>query len=52
VSAARYLVLYDGDSPVAEIRFQAVTIADFDASVDVAAQVFLVWVANVIWRQN
>lgn len=48
--------LFDGDSPVGSVTrkgfFQTETIADFANSVDLATQVFIVWMVNVLWQQD
>ena len=48
--------LFDGDLPVGSVTrkgfFQTETIADFPDSIDLATQVFIVWLANVLWQQD
>jgi hypothetical protein len=48
--------LFDGDSLVGSVErkgfFQTQTVAEFADAIDLTTQVFIVWVANVIWQQD
>jgi len=48
--------LLDGDSLVGSVErkgfFQTQTVAEFADAIDLTTQVFIVWVANVIWQQD
>lgn len=48
--------LTDGDLEVGSVQrhgfFRSETVADFSPSVDLTVQVFVIWLANVLWQQD